>query len=125
MSSWPITIKIPGKPQGKERPRLGKGHVYTPSSTKSYETLIGTLANVAMRGHEILTGPVSVVMSFQFGSKEGGFYIGKADLDNLVKSCLDGMNGIVFKDDRQVCQLAATKVCGPEDIALVTVGPVP
>ena len=36
----------------------------------------------------------------------------KPDLDNVVKICLDGMNGIVFKDDSQITSIHATKVYG-------------
>ena len=36
----------------------------------------------------------------------------KPDLDNVVKICLDGMNGIVFKDDSQITSIYATKVYG-------------
>lgn len=33
----------------------------------------------------------------------------RADLDNLVKSTLDGMNGVAFLDDHQVSQIFATR----------------
>ena len=36
----------------------------------------------------------------------------KPDLDNVVKICLDGMNGIVFKDDSQITSIHSTKVYG-------------
>ncbi len=31
------------------------------------------------------------------------------DIDNIAKSLLDGMNGVLFRDDRQVCATAITK----------------
>ena len=43
----------------------------------------------------------------------------KPDLDNLIKICLDGMNGIIFKDDSQITSIHATKVYG--EIAKVEV----
>jgi len=34
----------------------------------------------------------------------------KPDIDNIVKAVLDGMNGIVYLDDKQVVDLHLTKV---------------
>lgn len=31
------------------------------------------------------------------------------DVDNYAKSALDGLNGVVWEDDRQVVQMGATK----------------
>jgi Holliday junction resolvase RusA-like endonuclease len=36
--------------------------------------------------------------------------IKKPDIDNLAKSVLDGMNGIVWRDDSQIVSLHVTKV---------------
>ena len=41
-----------------------------------------------------------------------GFYRSTAhrlDLDNLIKTCLDALNGVAFKDDSQVVGLVARK----------------
>ena len=40
--------------------------------------------------------------------------IKKTDIDNLAKSLLDGMNGVVFKDDSQIVSLHCTKVYASE-----------
>jgi Holliday junction resolvase RusA-like endonuclease len=34
----------------------------------------------------------------------------KPDLDNVAKAIIDGMNGIIFKDDSQIINLHVTKV---------------
>jgi Holliday junction resolvase RusA-like endonuclease len=34
----------------------------------------------------------------------------KADLDNIAKSVLDGLNGVAFYDDRQVAELLVVRV---------------
>jgi Holliday junction resolvase RusA-like endonuclease len=41
------------------------------------------------------------------------FHAGEApaDLDNIAKSTLDGMNAIVFGDDRQIAQLVLRRTC--------------
>jgi len=35
-----IKLTIPGEPCAKQRPRLGKGYIYTPQKTVNYETLV-------------------------------------------------------------------------------------
>ena len=37
-------------------------------------------------------------------------HVGKPDIENLVKSLLDAMTGILWRDDAQVCSLNAFKV---------------
>ncbi len=39
----------------------------------------------------------------------------RPDIDNYVKTVLDGANGILWLDDAQVCQLAATKQYGADN----------
>ncbi len=36
------------------------------------------------------------------------------DADNLVKMCLDCMNGVVYVDDRQIYEIYAEKLYGEE-----------
>ena len=48
------------------------------------------------------------------------------DIDNLVKFVLDGVNGLVYKDDKQVVKLVAYKLydsesdCGGRTVVEVT-----
>ena len=39
-------------------------------------------------------------------------YTKKPDLDNLVKSVLDGLNGIAYVDDNQIIDIEARKEYG-------------
>ena len=47
----------------------------------------------------------------------------KPDLDNLCKAVLDGLTGIVFRDDAQIVELALRKEFGSEEFVLVRVEP--
>ena len=38
----------------------------------------------------------------------------RPDVDNYAKSLIDGMNGVVFKDDSQICDLTVRKRYGEE-----------
>ena len=73
-------------------------------------------------GNEMFTGPVYVGITFLFprlkshcNSKgvikpNAPFYkISKPDIDKLCRSTLDGITGVLLKDDSQVASLMATK----------------
>lgn len=36
----------------------------------------------------------------------------KPDIDNLLKSLFDGMNGVVYTDDAKICEVSASKIFG-------------
>lgn len=97
-----MKIIVPGEPVPKGRPRFNRstGSVYTPATTRSYEQAIGFLA-MAQR-EKIKEGCAKVGMLF-YTRKQ-------ADLDNLIKSGLDGLNGQAFTDDKQVSEIYAARV---------------
>ena len=45
----------------------------------------------------------------------------KPDLDNLCKAAIDGIKGIVLKDDTVVVKLSAEKRFGPEAMTVITI----
>ena len=45
----------------------------------------------------------------------------KPDLDNMVKAAIDGVKGIIIKDDTVVVKLTAEKRFGPEPMTMITV----
>ena len=59
-----VQFTIPGQPQGKGRPRVGRvgaqARMFTPAKTVAYEGLIAHAAQVAMAGRSMLEGPVYV-----------------------------------------------------------------
>ena len=44
----------------------------------------------------------------------------KPDLDNMVKAAIDGVKGIIIKDDTVVVRLSAEKRFGPEPMTMIT-----
>ncbi len=95
-------IIIPGRPVPKGRPRLGKnGNVYTPRRTKEYETFVAWKTKEVVK--EPLVGDVAMDIKVYIKGQCG-------DLDNLEKAILDGMNGIAYKDDKQVAVLAIQRL---------------
>lgn len=120
-----IFFVVPGEPVPKARPRFtmqgGKALTHTPTSSAAYETTIGLLAHAAMRAQcisEPLAGALHVqVQAFfpvpQSWSKKrkaaASWHASRPDLDNVVKSALDGLNRVAFADDGQVASVYATK----------------
>ena len=74
-------------------------------------------------GAAMALGPVFVELVFRFARPKGHFnakgqlkpsapmhVITKPDIDKIGRSVLDGLTGVLFKDDSQVCRLFALKV---------------
>ena len=115
-----IAFTVPAVPIGQPRQRhrvLTVGgntfaQNYTPkaSSVSDYKATLRLAATQAYPDAP-LEGPLLVTLTFVFASKRK-MRIAKAtkpDLDNLAKSTLDALNGLLFKDDGQVVRLVAEK----------------
>lgn len=112
---------------GKGRPRFARQgtfvKTYTDSKTLTYEKSIQTYAKQAMGSTSPLIGAVAAYLHIgipippsysktrQIACINGDERpTKKPDIDNIVKAVLDGMNGIVYLDDKQVVDLHLTKV---------------
>jgi Holliday junction resolvase RusA-like endonuclease len=122
-----VAFTIPGAARGKGRPRatrFGKGvRLYTDAKTASYEGLIAYAAQQALGRRDPLAGALVVTVLVRIAptlstSKKARAEMlagtlhpaKKPDLDNVVKSVLDGCNGVAFRDDAQVCWLNVGKI---------------
>jgi Holliday junction resolvase RusA-like endonuclease len=110
--------------RGKGRPRLTRnGHAFTDEKTRNYENLVKLLAMDAMEkaGATVTDKPVKATINAYFEIPKsytkkkvqaiinGEIKPAKPDLDNIIKSLLDGCNKIIFKDDVQIYAISATK----------------
>ncbi len=122
-------IVIPGPPVGKGRPRMTKsGHVYTPKETHEYEARVKSAYLTQCGEPPISAGhPVSIGLLAYFPLNKGDSIqrrkaklLGhemptkKADLDNILKVCMDGLNGLAYEDDCQVTFTTAAKLYDEE-----------
>lgn len=99
-----LYFTVPGEPIAKGRPRFGRGRVYTPKGTVDGEKHIAQCFNAKYPRHKVLAASnFDVTVSFYLARPN------RADLDNLAKSFLDGLNGLVWDDDKQVTKITATK----------------
>ena len=96
--------------------------MYTDDKTAKYEKLVAETARLAMRAARPMEGPLKVSLTFRLPMPKSmtkrlraavlsgeAHYLGAYDADNLAKSQLDGMNGVVFVDDKQVVDLHIVK----------------
>lgn len=81
---------------------------------------MGILAKLAMRGMAPFTGPVSLTVNVCYAGGTGP-HDRRPDLDNIIKSVKDGLNGVAYHDDSQVWRVTATKVWGEKDETTVEV----
>lgn len=102
-----ISYKLEYDPIPQARPRFGKHGVYEPSECKSYKQKIKDKAAAVMNGREPLTGAleclIKVFRKFDPTSPRYG------DVDNHCKIILDGMNGVCYRDDRQITECTVKK----------------
>ena len=123
-------FEIPGKPVPTQRVRVVKGHAYTPDKTKAFEELVGEKFKES-HGKK-LAGPVwiSITVWYQIPPswtkkrKEEELlkpHTQKPDLDNVVKSILDGLNGKAWADDAQVARITASKYWTDEPTRTVVI----
>ena len=122
-----IHFQVEGDPKGKGRPRFSRvgsfTKVYTDKQTLSYEAMIATFAKQAMGVNDLLETPVSVFLYVRLSvpqsytkKRREACLSGaekpckKPDIDNIAKTYLDAMNGVIFVDDTQVVDLHVKKL---------------
>lgn len=128
MSEIAILFEVKGAAVGKGRPRSTRtGRVYTPPKTVAYEKTVAAAARAAMAGRRPHHGGASVSIvivvtppsSWRKAERKTAIderwpAIHRTDIDNVAKSILDGMNGVIFVDDKQVCFLRIVRFYGNE-----------
>lgn len=114
---------VPGKPLGKQRPRVLKtGITYTPAKTVNYENFVKQIYFVEHRDKKPLEGPVRMKIRAYLSipkstskKKREAMMRGeirptkKPDWDNMGKIITDALNGIAYGDDKQVVSCLVEK----------------
>ena len=114
-----IVLELSGKPEGKGRPRFGKGgRVYTPNATKLAEgRIIDAWTNA---GQPRIDGPVRLTLLLEVARPKNHFttkgelnVLGrrnerptgrKPDVDNALKLVMDALNRRAYRDDVDVVE---------------------
>ncbi len=117
-----IDFTIPGEPKGKGRPRFGKGHTYTPDDTENYETFVKICyaknarkpfpadSRIKMTVMAYFGIPASKPKYIKQAMAKGDILPAKTpDVDNIAKIICDALNGLAYKDDKQIVELHVSK----------------
>lgn len=122
-----IKLTIPGKPLGKQRPRVMRnGHTYTPDKTVNYETLVKQLY-IEKYFQKQLSGPIKATITAympipksESKVRKGKMREGKIrptkkpDWDNIGKIITDALNGLAYDDDKQIVDARVIKLYGDQ-----------
>ncbi len=113
-------VVVTGKIRGKARPRVCRGHAFTPKDTVQYEKLVRDCYK--KQDGRYLEGSIKAfIIAYykipKFYSKKRVQAIKdgleeptkKPDVDNIAKIILDSLNGIAYKDDSQIIELMVVK----------------
>ena len=122
MPKTDVTFWLEGEPVAKARPRMTmSGHVYTPDKTTKAENAIRR--GWQEHGGSMIHGPVSVSVVFMLKTPASWPMAKrmlaqereirptkKPDVDNLVKTVMDALNGLAYYDDKHIVELSARKI---------------
>lgn len=113
---------IKSEPVPKGRPRAYKNQLVTPKKTRLYENTVRMESKIAMLKNSLVE-PFSLKYNIQVqlifclsipksrkDLSHGDWMNKKPDLDNLIKSILDGMQDVVFEDDKQIVAIDSRKI---------------
>jgi Holliday junction resolvase RusA-like endonuclease len=128
-------LTIPGKPLGKQRPRVLKtGVTYTPKETVNYEAVVKALYIEKYGTEKPFEGPVmiNIVAFYQIpksASKRRKEAMAKhdimptirPDLDNIAKIIMDALAGVAYEDDKQITSCSINKLYSDEPKVIVYV----
>lgn len=141
-NSTPVQFKVPGKPQGKARPRFSKRRgqttCYTPEKTVNYEELVKLCYITQCNSHyfgddtalQVKLGlwypiaqrtPKKDKIAMLERIKRPTV---KPDIDNVIKIICDSLNGLAYKDDAQIVEVVAYKYYSENPCVIVEISSV-
>lgn len=132
-----ISLELAGTPIAQKRPRISSNGKSSWCYDSQKQLKEGCQWQLSSQFRESpLTIPVSIDLIFfmpipksasaiKKRQMQNGIvaHIKKPDIDNLQKFILDCMNGVVFKDDSQVCEIRAKKIYSSKPATLIRVIP--
>ena len=128
-----VEFTVPGPAKAKERPRVGKGgRIYTPNGTHKYEKLVKNIyqeKGIYYFDNEYIS--IKIIFWFEIpksyskakhqAAAEGFLRPSRADIDNYIKSVLDGLNKVAYSDDRYIYHLEAEKIFAEEAETIIII----
>jgi Holliday junction resolvase RusA-like endonuclease len=125
----PLEITIPGEPVAQARPKVcvirGHAHVYDAKVNREWRGIaqVHMLEALARAGltRPPFFGPLRLELLAVFMLARSHWrklprrrqhHTSRPDLSNILKAVEDAGNGILWLDDRQVCEVQAAKIFG-------------
>lgn len=126
---------VPGRPIGKQRPRFARsGVIYTPTKTHNYEKRIAAAFSAKYPNHEPIENCIKLTITSYFPAPkstskkrlremeaEQFLFNKRPDIDNVLKSVLDGLSGTAWTDDKLVTDITACKRYSPQPRIVVEI----
>lgn len=125
---------LEGPPRGQGRPRWGNGRMYKAGNDVVWEDAISMAYKAAYPGAQMYEGAVAVHVecyvpipkSDSKGKREAKISGAtpctvKPDIDNVIKSVLDALNGVAWPDDKAINSIWATKMYSERPRLTVTI----
>ncbi len=94
----PFNFFIEGTPRPKQSFKVGRKNNYIPVPIKSWEDIVmwsarASLNNITGWAGEFIEGPLAFDLTFYMPNRR------RVDGDNLEKGVMDGLKGVIIKDD--------------------------
>ena len=129
---------IAGEVQAKQRPKFNGRFAYTPKETVEYENLVKLQYQAQCGNHRYPDDvPLAVTIFAHLEPPQSAsnikktrmlnqeeYPLKKPDVDNVAKIILDALNGIAYRDDKQVVTLIVKKSYAGESGVGVTISEV-
>lgn len=111
---YSYVLTVPGRPVPAVR-MTQKGKFVKPEAARylEYKEKVGWIARFG--GIKKINGNIAVRCRFYV---KGGHM---PDIDNLLKSILDSLNGIAWEDDRQIAMVFAERIIGTPERAEIEI----
>lgn len=134
-NSFSFTAFVHPEPQGSAKAFIINGHAHVTSANKNLKPFRSVVTREAMTALEQMSHrspfadkhvPVAVHIDVYLEKpasvpKKRTHPAVKPDLDKLVRSCLDSLTGVAYKDDAQVCEVLTRKHYGSPERVVITV----
>lgn len=111
-----INIWYPVKPKPAPRPRVTSMGTYNAKDYTAWKNGLKMIAKTKFK--KPLEGAVAIKVDFFYQipkswskqkKADAKWHTSRPDIDNLLKSVLDALNGVAFFDDSQVCDVSKRK----------------
>lgn len=115
------------KPKAAPRPRVTRNGTYNPKSYTDYKKAIALISKTKFKKS---SEPLKMHIDFFFKipkswskvKKENiPHHTSRPDIDNLIKSIKDALNGVAYDDDSQVVSIFARKQYADRDGVLIEI----